>query len=72
MKPGEISDVIETDYGFQIVKLINKKENQVKPLSEVRPVIQNELYQKKAAPELKEFLDDLRTQSYIYVAPDVI
>jgi parvulin-like peptidyl-prolyl isomerase len=70
MKPGEISNVIETDYGFQIVKLINKKENQVKPLAEVRPIIQNELYQKKAAPELKEFLDDLRSQSYIYVAPD--
>ncbi len=70
MKPGEISDVIETDYGFQIVKLISKKENQVKPLAEVRPIIQNELYQKKAAPELKEFLDDLRSQSYIYVAPE--
>ncbi|RPJ59978.1 MAG: hypothetical protein EHM23_12140 [Acidobacteria bacterium] len=70
MKPGAISDVIETDYGFQIVKLVNKKENQVKPLAEVRPIIQNELYMKKAAPELKEFLDDLRSQSYIYVAPD--
>ncbi|HXK58521.1 MAG TPA: peptidylprolyl isomerase [Acidobacteriota bacterium] len=70
MKPGEVSDVIETDYGFQIVKLINKKDNQVKPLAEVRPIIQNVLYQQKAAPELKEFLDDLRSQSYIYVAPD--
>ncbi len=70
MKPGEISDVIETDYGFQIVKLVNKKENQVKPLAEVRPIVQNELYTKKAAPELKEFLDDLRSQSYIYVAPE--
>ncbi len=70
MKPAEISDVIETDYGFQIVKLINKKENQVKPLAEVRPIIQNELYTRKAAPELKEFLDDLRSQSYIYVAPE--
>jgi len=70
MKPGEMSEVIETDYGFQIVKLVNKKENQVKPLTEVRPIIQNELYQKKAAPELKEFLDDLRSQSYIFVAPE--
>jgi len=71
MKPGEISDVIETDYGFQIVKLVNKKENQVKPLAEVRPIITNELYMKKAQPELKEFLDDLRSQSYIYVAPEL-
>jgi len=70
MKPGETSDIIETDYGFQIVKLVKKTENQVKPLSEVRPIITNELYMKKAQPELKEFLDDLRSQSYIYVAPE--
>jgi len=70
MKAGDISNVIETDYGFQIVKLMNKKENQVKPLTEVRPIIMNELYQKKAEPEVKEFLEDLRSQSYIYVAPD--
>jgi len=68
LKPGEISSIIETDYGLQIIKVVGKKENQAKPLSEVRPTIQRMLIYKKAEPEMKEFLDDLRAQSYIYIA----
>ncbi len=66
---NQISSVIETDYGFQIVKVLSRSEPQVKPLEEVRPQIQRYLYQVKAQPELKSFLDDLLQQSYIYIAP---
>ncbi len=68
LKQGEISSIIETEYGLQIIKIISKKENQAKPLAEVRPAIQRMLIYKKAEPEMKEFLDDLRAQSYIYIA----
>jgi peptidyl-prolyl cis-trans isomerase SurA len=70
LNPGETSGIVETDYGYQIVKLLDKRENQVKPLTEVRPIIQSEMYRQKAEPEYKEFLQDLRSQSYIYVASD--
>ncbi len=66
---NQISPVIETDYGFQIVKLLSRSAPTVKPLEEVRSQIQRYLYQVKAQPELKSFLDDLLQQSYIYVAP---
>jgi parvulin-like peptidyl-prolyl isomerase len=69
LKPGEISGIIETEYGYQIVKLVGKKESQPRPLDEVRPIIQRELYMKKAEPEIKEFLEELRSQSYVYIAP---
>lgn len=69
MEVGEISDLVETDYGFQIVKLLEKKDAAVKPLEEVRSDIQRILYQRKAQPELKSFLDDLIQQSFIYIAP---
>ncbi len=68
LNQGDISSIIETDYGLQIIKVVSKKENQMKPLSEVRPTIQRMLIYKKAEPEMKEFLDDLRSQSYIYIA----
>lgn len=69
LQEGEISDVIETEYGLQIIKLVNKKATRKKPLEEVRPEIFEELYQKKAQPGVRKFLESLREQSYIYVAP---
>ncbi|MEE8349438.1 MAG: peptidylprolyl isomerase [Acidobacteriota bacterium] len=70
MESGGISGLIETDYGLQILKVVNKKEPYKKPLEEVRAEISQELYQIKAAPGMREFLDDVREDSYIYVSPE--
>lgn len=69
MKEGEVSGIIETDYGLQIIKVASSKAPRAKPLDEIRPQIQNYLYQKKAQPGIKDFLEELLSQSYIYVAP---
>jgi peptidyl-prolyl cis-trans isomerase SurA len=66
---GSFSDIIENDYGFQIVKVLNRESASVKPMQEVRPQIADALYQKKAQPEMKEFLESLVEESYIYIAP---
>ncbi len=66
---GSISELIENDYGFQIIKVIESKPPSVKPLSEVRPQIAEALYQRKAEPEVQEFLKRLYEESYIFVAP---
>jgi len=66
---GAISDIIETDYGLQIVKILGRTESKALPLEEVRPQITEALYQEKAEPELKDFLRELVEDSYVYVAP---
>lgn len=66
---GETTGIIETDYGLQIVKVLSRKPSREQPLEEVRPEIQRELYQRKARPEMEEFMEELRSQSYIYVSP---
>jgi peptidyl-prolyl cis-trans isomerase SurA len=68
IEAGETTGLMETNFGFQIVKVLEKKPAAHKPLEEVRPLIQSELYQKKGEPELKRFVEDLRQQSYIYIA----
>jgi peptidyl-prolyl cis-trans isomerase SurA len=66
---GRFTGVLEFDFGFQIVKVLDKKPAAYKPLEEVRPLIQSELYQQKGEPELQRFVEDLRQQSFIYIAP---
>ena len=67
---GEVSGIIETEYGLQILGVVSKKEPYMRPLEEVRAEISQELYQIKAEPGLREFVDEVREQSYIYVAPE--
>ncbi len=69
LEEGEISGLIETNYGFQIAKVVKKSAPRVRPLEEVRPSVQQILYQRKADPEVKAFVDDLIRQSFIYVKP---
>ena len=69
LEEGEVSGIIETEYGLQIFKVVSKKAARKKPMEEVRPEITRALYQQKAQPELREFMNELREQSYVYVAP---
>ncbi len=70
MEMGEVSGIIETEYGLQILKVASKKVPYQRPLEQVRAEISQELYQIKAAPELREFMDELQEQTYIFVAPE--
>jgi len=66
---GSHSGIIETEYGFQIVEVAARNDIAFKTMDEVRPQISDALYQKKAQPGLKVFIEDLLNESYIYVAP---
>lgn len=69
LEEGQTTNIIETDYGLQIVKVLERQPTRVKPLEEVRLQIQTALYESKAGPELQSFLENLRDESYIYIAP---
>ena len=43
LKPGEVSGLVETSYGYHIIKVEARRDAAVKPLSEVRPMIEKTL-----------------------------
>ncbi|RDX38424.1 PpiC-type peptidyl-prolyl cis-trans isomerase [Kangiella sp. HD9-110m-PIT-SAG07] len=48
---GDVSDVVETQFGFHIIKLIERREGETTPLSEVREDIIADLAEDKANDE---------------------
>ncbi len=56
LKDGQLSDVVETRYGFHIIKMIEHREKRTAPFNEVRDIIFN---------KLKLDLDQKKIQEYV-------
>jgi peptidyl-prolyl cis-trans isomerase D len=60
MKPGEISDLVKTQYGLHILKALEKESARLKPLEEVAPTIRQELVHDRAEGERLRLADAAR------------
>lgn len=68
MKPGEISPVIETDFGYHIIQLVEVRGGQKKPFAEVRAEIEAEVRRAEAQRKYAEAAEQF--SNLVYEQPD--
>jgi peptidyl-prolyl cis-trans isomerase SurA len=72
MKPGDISEVMRTNRGYQILKLETKTATQTMSLEQAREQIGERVFTDKRKVEFLKYLDKLRGQAIIeWKNPDV-
>jgi parvulin-like peptidyl-prolyl isomerase len=69
MDKGQITDVIQTKTGFEILKVENHFQAGLQPMDKVENEIMNRLYMQKMEPQMREYLGQLREESYVMVKP---
>ena len=59
MKAGEISNLVKTAFGFHIIKVVDNKSDQTRPLTEVRTELEDQLKWQKAQAEAERIAKSL-------------
>jgi peptidyl-prolyl cis-trans isomerase C len=67
LKPGEISDVVTTPFGYHIIKLTEKKEASTIPLETVKPRVLEFLTNQKRQQRVDSFINEVKKRAKIEV-----
>jgi peptidyl-prolyl cis-trans isomerase SurA len=66
---GQLTEVIQTKTGFEILKVLDHFQAGLQPVAKVETEIMNRIYLQKMQPQLREYLAQLREESYVTVKP---
>ena len=72
LNKNQLTDVIQTKTGFEILKVIEHFEAGLQPVEKVEPEIENRIYGQRMAPILRNYLAELREESYVIVKPGYV
>jgi len=69
LKPGEVSNVVETELGFHLIKVHEKKPEKVVPFKEAQEKIRQHLTNQKLKQRVEEYLNEVKKTAKIERIP---
>jgi len=67
LKPGEVSDVVETQFGYHIIKVAEKKDAETVPFEEAKERIVQFLTQQKVQKGISDRVEELRKKGKVEI-----
>lgn len=67
LKVGEVSGIVRTEFGFHIIKLVDRKGGDPLPFEEVKERVRKDFFERESEKALKQFISTLREKSVIEI-----
>jgi peptidyl-prolyl cis-trans isomerase C len=67
MKPGDTSDIVESQFGFHIIKVTERRAERTVPFAEVKEQIAGYLKQQRQQEKTNALVEQLKTKSKIEI-----
>lgn len=65
--PGQVSDVVETEYGYHLFRVVEKKAGRKQEFSEVRAQVEAKLLAQRRAEAQTKYEQELRSRAQVWV-----
>ena len=62
---GEVSDIVETQFGYHLIKVFEKKPAKMLTFEEIKGRLANQLEQQKAQQEIRAYIQELKNSAKI-------
>jgi parvulin-like peptidyl-prolyl isomerase len=72
LEVNEFTEIIPVKSGQLILKVLERRSQGIPPFEEVEQRVNETMYNQKMAPALREYLVNLRKDSYVYLAPGYV
>jgi peptidyl-prolyl cis-trans isomerase SurA len=69
LKRNQMTDVMETKTGYEILQVRERYDAGEQPLDKVEPEISNKLYEQNMEPAMRSYLKTLREDSFLQIKP---